>query len=39
VAGATGDGPGRDRVRAVAWREGRLVLLDQRLLPGQQRYL
>jgi methylthioribose-1-phosphate isomerase len=26
-------------VRAVAWREGRLVLLDQRLLPGQQRYL
>ena len=27
-----------DRVRAVVWRENALELLDQRLLPGAERY-
>jgi methylthioribose-1-phosphate isomerase len=39
MGGAAAGRVGHDRVRAVDWRDGRLVLLDQRVLPGQQRYL
>lgn len=38
-ASSAADPGGQQGVRAIEWRDGRLYLLDQRLLPGEERWL